>query len=350
MPSKQNPGVFDCYKAALPDEPIFVILGRDLAGPATLERWALERTKLGLTASQDDRDRIAAALDEAKEMQEWRERNVEMSIDGVPPWKLPRQVLDEMEPIFQRPDQTFKFDGCERSYTMTEIAEILRESERPDPPVAEVIVQGLVNVAGIPISVEELTSEMRRLWDYDKKHGRPHERKIGKSPALAAPYQPGGFDMDRDPYVAAAEGFTDNQTRGERVVIDTKPDDLAHAPEVAPHRFSFFHKGERYAYAKGLEINPTHLPVALDAMALDGWHLCAIFGETDSKNIGFVFERRPDPVWLPSGLDIAHGWGLDSPKPQPRHIPTEPLDVGPLPDLDESRGIQPGEYGRQLDC
>jgi hypothetical protein len=79
----------------------------------------------------------------------------------------------------------------------------------------------------------------------------------------------------------------------ERVLVDEAPRDLAHSPEVPPHRFSVFHKGERYAYARGLEVAPIHLPVALDAMAKDGWELLAIFGQTDAKHVGFIFERRP---------------------------------------------------------
>lgn len=76
--------------------------------------------------------------------------------------------------------------------------------------------------------------------------------------------------------------------------LDTAPHDLAHAPEVPHHRFSVFHESGDYAYARGLEINPTHLPIALDAMAKSGWHLVSIFGQTDSKHIGAIFRRQPD--------------------------------------------------------
>lgn len=78
-------------------------------------------------------------------------------------------------------------------------------------------------------------------------------------------------------------------TVGETMVLDTAPDDLAHGPEVGPHRFTMFNKGENYAYARGLEINPSHLPLALDAMLADGWELVSLFGQTDAKHVGFVF-------------------------------------------------------------
>lgn len=67
---------------------------------------------------------------------------------------------------------------------------------------------------------------------------------------------------------------------------------LAEPPQLADYRFGSLIKGENYAYARGLTINPSHLPDALDAMYKDGWELMSIFGETDSAKIGFIFKRR----------------------------------------------------------
>lgn len=67
--------------------------------------------------------------------------------------------------------------------------------------------------------------------------------------------------------------------------------DLSQPPELQDHRFGELIKGEHYAYARGLTINPSHLPTALDAMEDDGWTLMAIFGETKSDRVGFVFKR-----------------------------------------------------------
>lgn len=61
--------------------------------------------------------------------------------------------------------------------------------------------------------------------------------------------------------------------------------------KIQDYRFGSMLKGEHYAFARGLTINPTHLPQALDAMRADGWHLIAIFGQTNASDIGFVFER-----------------------------------------------------------
>ena len=67
--------------------------------------------------------------------------------------------------------------------------------------------------------------------------------------------------------------------------------DIAEPPPLQDHRFGELFKGKHYAFARGLTINPTHLPIALDAMLEDGWALKAIFGQTDAEKIGFISKR-----------------------------------------------------------
>lgn len=45
MGTKNNPGTFDCYENAEPDEPMFVLLGRDLDAPRLVEEWAESRER-----------------------------------------------------------------------------------------------------------------------------------------------------------------------------------------------------------------------------------------------------------------------------------------------------------------
>ena len=40
MATKNNPGKFDCYDKAEPDEPMFVLLARDARAPLLVELWA----------------------------------------------------------------------------------------------------------------------------------------------------------------------------------------------------------------------------------------------------------------------------------------------------------------------
>lgn len=47
MGSKNNPGVFDCYANAEPDEPMFVLLGRDKHAPLLVNLWAYMRNADG---------------------------------------------------------------------------------------------------------------------------------------------------------------------------------------------------------------------------------------------------------------------------------------------------------------
>jgi hypothetical protein len=43
MGTKNNPGAFDCYTKAKPDEPMFVLLGRDQSAALLVRLWALTR-------------------------------------------------------------------------------------------------------------------------------------------------------------------------------------------------------------------------------------------------------------------------------------------------------------------
>ena len=45
MGTKNNPGKSDCYANAGPDEPMFVLLGRDHEGPALVLLWAFARQR-----------------------------------------------------------------------------------------------------------------------------------------------------------------------------------------------------------------------------------------------------------------------------------------------------------------
>lgn len=58
MGTKNNPGKFDCYDNADPDEPMFIILGRDVHGASAVRKWANDREafiKAGLKPTDDMR-------------------------------------------------------------------------------------------------------------------------------------------------------------------------------------------------------------------------------------------------------------------------------------------------------
>lgn len=68
MGTKKEPGKWDCYAKAEPDEPVFILLGRDASAPARVRKWAYERELLG----NDDPEKIAEARRVADDMERWR--------------------------------------------------------------------------------------------------------------------------------------------------------------------------------------------------------------------------------------------------------------------------------------
>lgn len=63
MGTKNNPGNFDCYANAEPDEPMFILLGRDRSAPSLVEAWADNRERLG-----EDPAKVAEARECAEAM------------------------------------------------------------------------------------------------------------------------------------------------------------------------------------------------------------------------------------------------------------------------------------------
>lgn len=52
MGTKLNPGRYDCYASAAPNEPMFILLGRDDRAPALVQMWAAaSRGRFGLMCS-----------------------------------------------------------------------------------------------------------------------------------------------------------------------------------------------------------------------------------------------------------------------------------------------------------
>jgi hypothetical protein len=67
MGTKNNPGKFDCYANAAPDEPMFVLLARDPLAPILVELWASLRAHAAGNPSK-----VAEARECAAAMREYR--------------------------------------------------------------------------------------------------------------------------------------------------------------------------------------------------------------------------------------------------------------------------------------
>ncbi len=77
MSTRMNPGPFDGHAAALPDEPMFVLLARDPDAPVMVQTWAKHRLYLIGRGSRPAEDKAQAehALTIAASMDSWRRAN-----------------------------------------------------------------------------------------------------------------------------------------------------------------------------------------------------------------------------------------------------------------------------------
>lgn len=69
MSTKNNPGRFDCYSKAAPDEPMFVLLGRDPIASLVVTFWVKMRLLIGAERITDDK--LVEASKCAREMESW---------------------------------------------------------------------------------------------------------------------------------------------------------------------------------------------------------------------------------------------------------------------------------------
>lgn len=84
MATKNNPGKFDCYENAHPDEPMFVLLGRDPMAGVLVRIWARWRKHAG-----ESPEKLAEAMACANALDEWA-RNL-----GKEPFAVNIAVLPE---------------------------------------------------------------------------------------------------------------------------------------------------------------------------------------------------------------------------------------------------------------
>lgn len=77
MGTKENPGKFNCYENALPDEPMFVMLARDPEFFELVCQWAEKRQK-DIDCGErpiTDQHMVFEAFDCARAGQIWRKQN-----------------------------------------------------------------------------------------------------------------------------------------------------------------------------------------------------------------------------------------------------------------------------------
>ena len=83
MGTKNNPGNYDCYSKADPDEPLFTLRAKDMLAPMLIELWAAIRElnwteKFGdLPIPTDYQKKLTEARNIAQDMRDWYEELLE---------------------------------------------------------------------------------------------------------------------------------------------------------------------------------------------------------------------------------------------------------------------------------
>lgn len=366
MSTKNNPGAFRCYEAALPDEPIFTILGRDPAGPATLRFWAQERVRIGKTVNPDDCDRIDDAVRDASRMSDWRDDNLDPTGDG-PTWKLVRITDDDGGPV-RMPPENVKYVAAERDgdeavrlnvewlqarvrdltagqmtredfaglmnlaiqspqrhelYTGT-IESLVSRTHALSPEgrdrmklvIEELGYQKLVRLieSGDGVVLQKYHERLKDAERLDKgesgnsvvltRNGTTYEfrdpddtyiqitAEMSVSLGVLVDSYRRNLEAKLDPpVVEMAYSNVTSREQAERIAERSPDVTEIDTPDMPPHRFAMFDKGEGWAYGRGLEINPSSIPAMLDRMEADGYTLVAALGAQADK-VGMIFRRE----------------------------------------------------------
>ena len=85
MGTKNNPGRFDCYANADPDEPMFIVLGRDAAAPIAIRAWIDQRIASG--KNKPDDEQIVEAREIADAMEQYRAQRA--ALNPAAAWPFP---------------------------------------------------------------------------------------------------------------------------------------------------------------------------------------------------------------------------------------------------------------------
>jgi hypothetical protein len=151
MGTKNNPGAFDCYAAAKPDEPMFILLGRDPMAASLVHLWALARAQLG-----ENPAKVSEALDCATALEAWAkdmgktpqgvlsDRDVaELAIRLLKKF-VPNARLDRKPTHEENIAHELALFAAGRVEAFAEVIEHLKRLQRDVTPVALAIMHGLM--------------------------------------------------------------------------------------------------------------------------------------------------------------------------------------------------------------
>ena len=130
METKANPNPDGCLAKALPDEPFFVLLARDLTAPGTIRFWADQRAQASVDDEHyQDAGQLTEAFETADAMEAWREANDGLwrAISPAPIWFL---IWSEEHRAWWRPARHGYTDHMMEAglYSEREARQIAREA------------------------------------------------------------------------------------------------------------------------------------------------------------------------------------------------------------------------------
>lgn len=104
MGTKNNPGQFDCYENADPDEPMFVLLARDPIAPMLVDAWAAQRFGSIDPSDQDQLRKVQEARECAASMREWLNAQDPVAVSEAVPDEDMIPPPDEESEASSKPD------------------------------------------------------------------------------------------------------------------------------------------------------------------------------------------------------------------------------------------------------
>jgi hypothetical protein len=163
MGTKNNPGDYDCYQHAHPDEPMFVLLGRDPLAGLLVRLWAEARAELGETSEE----KLAEAYRCADAMVGWarNERSKSIAIARAALHVVILRRTDPFSPArtkaLQEQADLMASEPDQPSHALYK-AELAREYERTLQTANTIIGQQADEMAVLQTTIEQLTGLLEK--------------------------------------------------------------------------------------------------------------------------------------------------------------------------------------------
>lgn len=170
MGTKKNPARFDCYRNALPDEPIFILLARDATAPEIVEAWSdmrlmdIEAKKKPAT----DLPMVEEARQCAKDMRAWRLANPFKWREPITetPASLPSSAITSV--LIERQRQITQ-EGCDEAHDDEHT-----RGQLADAAGVYALWQTATSLVGSYLVAKKV---LERLWPWDDSWLKPRKHR-----------------------------------------------------------------------------------------------------------------------------------------------------------------------------